>query len=85
MAAAAPRFSVGSENAASTANAGKPNSKARSEPPIAMLASKLVPRTTTGTAMWRFSHWRRQRHSVSNANGQHGHKNHANSLSNAST
>ena len=76
MPAAALRFSVGSAKAASTAQPGSDNISARSEPPIARLAARPAPSTTSGTDRWRYDSCRRHRHSVHSANGQAGHRNH---------
>ena len=73
IAAAVLRCSVGNAKAASTASAGRASINARSDPPIARLASSAGSAQPSGTEMWRCNRWRRQRHSVHSASGQAGH------------
>ena len=78
IAAAVLRCSVGKAKAASTASGGRPSISARSDPASTLHASKLTNRQPSGTEMWRFCSWARQRHRVQSANGQAGHVNHSN-------
>ena len=76
IAAAVLRCSVGKENAASTARAGKPSINARSEPPMATDAIRHTSTAPSGMEMCRFNRCCRQRHKVHRARGRAGQVNH---------
>src|SRR5437762_4367718 len=85
MAAEVLRCRVGSANAASAANGGKPSISARSDPPIAMHATRLTMAQLNGTEMCRCNRCWRQRHSVHSASGQAGQLNQASCFKSAMT
>ena len=79
ISAAMLRSSVGRANAASTASAGRPSSRARSAGWVVKVAASVTRVNHSGSHRWRWpvrlAIWRRQRHSVHSASGQAGQPN----------